>query len=341
MSNTLYQRYLELKKQGIHQRDAVARLGVSEGELIASFSDTQYLGSDIMAFLPELVKLGEVKSAVRNSVALHEKKGLYKNLDLSPMMGTAINLGGLDLRLFLKRWKHILAVKTNQTYAFHFYDAYGKAIEKVFVTDKSAIPAWEQLCQKYSSNQQPVFEPAPPQEPYQAITLPAEKIQEYQQEWQNLKNVHHFRIILAEFGIDRLQGLEYAPEKDAQRLNNESIEFIFKQCAQRGITLLIFVNNSGMVQIQTGKVHHVGRAEGYLNILDEDEEHFSFYLKDDALAEVWFVRRPGSTGIVHSLEAYNSNRELVLQLFGRPADAEEEPQQWRDLITETLETFKK
>jgi len=38
---TLYERYLELKKQGVHQRDAVARLGVSEGGLVAAFPETQ------------------------------------------------------------------------------------------------------------------------------------------------------------------------------------------------------------------------------------------------------------------------------------------------------------
>ena len=332
--NDLYQRYLQLKQQGIHQRDAVAALGVSEGGLIASFPDTQYLGGDAAAFLPELEALGEVKSAVRNVAALSEKTGLYTNLDISPMMGTAINQGGLDLRLFMRHWKHIFAVKAGGKHAFHFYDAYGKAIEKVFLTNEAALPAWEALCAKYRSSDAPVFEPQPEDAPYQSVTLSAEQIQAYHQEWAGLKNVHHFRVVLSQFGIDRLQGLEYAPEGDAQQLKREAVEYILRHCEGKEMPLLVFVNNRGIVQIQTGQVHHVGRSEGYLTIDDEAEEKFKLFLDDSKLAETWFVRRPGSNGIVHSIEAYDDKRNLVLQLFGRPADADSETEAWRDLIAQ-------
>lgn len=334
MSETLYQRYLQLNKQGVHQCDAAAALGVSEGELTASFPYMQYLGGNIEAFLPELAALGEVKSVVRNSVAVHEKTGVYTNLELSPVMGTAINQGGLDLRLFLHRWKHILAMKADGRHAFHFYDAYGKTVQKVLLTDEAAVPQWERLCGRYRQDGAPVFEPRPADTPYLPVSLDHEQAAAYRQAWQGLKNVHHFRMVLADFGIDRLQGLEYAPEGDAQRLQPAAVEEVLQQCAARGITLLVFVNNSGIVQIQTGRVHHVGRAGGCLNILDDAEEGFSLHLKDGELAQVWFVRRPGSSGVVHSIEAYDRNRNLVLQLFGRPADAPAEPEAWRGLMAQ-------
>ena len=339
MSENLYNRYLELKQQGIHQRDAVAQLGVSEGELIASFPDTQYLGGDAAAFLPELAALGAVKSAVRNVAALSEKTAEYTNLDISPMMGTAINQGGLDLRLFMRHWKHIFAVKTGDTRAFHFYDAYGKAIEKVTLTEPQAVPVWEALCEKYRSDAQPVFETRPEDAPYQPVTLSDEQIREYRQEWAGLKNVHHFRVVLSQFGIDRLQGLQYAPEGDAQMLKREAVEHIFQYCQGKDMPLLVFVNNSGIVQIQTGRVHHVGRSEGYLTIDDFAEEQFRLFLDDTKLAETWFVRRPGSNGIVHSIEAYDDKRNLVLQLFGRPVDAQAETEDWRKLIGEVCAQY--
>ncbi len=336
---TLYERYLELKKQGVHQRDAVARLGVSEGGLVAAFPETQYLGGDCMAFLPELEALGEVKSAVRNVAALSEKTGIYRNLELSPMMGTAINLGGLDLRLFMRHWKHIFAVRNGEARAFHFYDATGKAIQKVHLTEAAAIPAWERLCAAYRTDAAPVFETPPEAAPYENVELTDEALAAYREEWKGLKNVHHFRIVLSQFGIDRLQGLEYAPEGDAQKLKREAVEFIFRQCAERGMPLLVFVNNSGIVQIQTGQVHHVDRADGWLTVSDFAEEKFNFFLDDAKLAELWFVRRPGSNGIVHSIEAYDERRNLVLQLFGRPADAEAESEAWRALIAEVRQTY--
>lgn len=63
------------------------------------------------------------------------------------------------------------------------------------------------------------------------------------------------------------------------------------------------------------------------------------FLDDAKLAELWFVRRPGSNGIVHSIEAYDERRNLVLQLFGRPADAEAESAAWRALIAEVRQTY--
>lgn len=63
------------------------------------------------------------------------------------------------------------------------------------------------------------------------------------------------------------------------------------------------------------------------------------FLEDAKLAELWFVRRPGSNGIVHSIEAYDERRNLVLQLFGGPADAEAESAAWRALIAEVRQTY--
>ncbi len=65
----------------------------------------------------------------------------------------------------------------------------------------------------------------------------------------------------------------------------------------------------------------------------------NFFLDDAKLAELWFVRRPGSNGIVHSIEAYDDRRNLVLQLFGRPTDAKAESEAWRALIAEVRQTY--
>ena len=65
----------------------------------------------------------------------------------------------------------------------------------------------------------------------------------------------------------------------------------------------------------------------------------NFFLDDTKLAELWFVRRPGSNGIVYSIEAYDDRRNLVLHLFGSPADAEAESEAWRALIAEVRQIY--
>lgn len=340
MSNTLYQRYLaEQAKQFLRPRQAAEKLGVSEGCLLAALPESQYLGQPDNEFLMQLEQLGNVKSIVHNDLAISEKTGVYRNLDLSPMMGTAINLGGLDLRLFLRRWKHLFAVRQNQLTSFQIFDAHGDAIQKIYLTDDSQLDKFNQICQPLVQECAPEFE-RPSEKPAAGLkALNTDEISAYRNEWQGLQNVHHFRVVLAQFGIDRLQGLQYAPEGDAKRLDLAAIEAIIRRCAEQKITLLSFVNNSGIVQIQTGKVHNVSRIPGFLNILDDDETQFSLHLKDQHIAGFWFVRRPGSNGIVHSFEAYNSRRELVLQFFGRQADAEEEPNDWRALVQSVLADF--
>lgn len=338
--NDLYQRYQTLQnEQNLYQRDAAAALGVSEGEIVACLPHSRYLGSQINDFLLQLEQLGNVQSIVRNDIAVSEKTGVYRNLDLSPMMGTAINIGGLDLRLFLRRWRHIFAVANGKRRSFQIFDAHGGAIQKIYLTDDSQIAAFEAICRRFAVDAAPSFDRLPEAAAAEPKTLSPEEITEYRRAWLGLQNVHHFRVVLSQFGIDRLQGLEYAPEGDALRLKTEAIEAIMHRCAERGITLLTFVNNSGMVQIQTGKVHNVVRARGWLNMMDNKEENFTLHLNGSAIEQFWFVRRPGSMGIVHSFEAYDKNRELVLQLFGRQADAECEPENWRELVQEIIAEF--
>lgn len=340
MSDTLYERYLaEQAKQALRPQQAAEKLGVSEGELLSVLPESQYLGTPTDEFLMQLESLGEVRSIVRNDLAVSEKTGVYRNLDLSPMMGTAINLGGLDLRLFLRRWKHLFAVKQEKLTSFQIFDAYGDVIQKIYLTDERQKERFHQICQPLVQSKQPEFETRPEPGNADLKTLNAEEIEAYQTQWQGLQNVHHFRVVLAEFGIDRLQGLQYAPQGDAQRLDLAAVEAVIRRCAERNITLLSFVNNSGMVQIQTGKVHNVSRMAGFLNILDNDETQFDLHLKDQDMAAFWLVRRPGSNGIVHSFEAYNRRRELVLQWFGRQADEPSEPHEWRELVQGILADF--
>ncbi|MDK4575163.1 MULTISPECIES: ChuX/HutX family heme-like substrate-binding protein [Kingella] len=328
---------IETQEQSIIQ--AVKQAQLTEGQYLAQHPKSQYLGSEINAFLLSLEALGNLTSTVRNPIAYSQKTGIYHNLDLSPMMGTAINLGGLDLRLFLRRWKHIIAHQQNDCYSFQFFDTYGNAIEKVYLTQPEQIPAWQQLCQQFTQSTTPEWEMQPENPATPLNTLTPETIAAYQQEWQTLQNVHHFRVVLSQFGIDRLQGLQYAPQNDAMRLPIAALEAIITQCAQRKITLLTFVNNNGIVQIQTGKVHHITRQDNGLHMQDQQEEQFTCHIQDQSISQFWFVRRPGSNGIVHSFEAYNDQRELVLQLFGRQADAESEPADWQQLVQDILTQF--
>lgn len=100
---------------------------------------------------------------------------------------------------------------------------------------------------------------------------------------------------------------------------------------------MIFSGNRGIVQIQTGKVHNIVRARGYLNILDGREEGFSMHLKDDEIAETWVVRRPIRDGFVTCVEGFDSRRKTVIQIFGRRQEGEPELAAWQEITDGLLQ----
>ncbi|WP_228068138.1 MULTISPECIES: ChuX/HutX family heme-like substrate-binding protein [unclassified Neisseria] len=104
-----------------------------------------------------------------------------------------------------------------------------------------------------------------------------------------------------------------------------------EQARDQGLEIMIFSGNRGVVQIQTGRVHNLVRARGWLNILDAKEEGFSLHLKDDEIAETWVVRRPIREGFVICLEGFDNCRKTVIQIFGRRQEGETEPAAWHSL----------
>lgn len=89
-------------------RDAAAKLGVSEAQLVALGCGTTAtrLSADWGDFIRELEALGPVMALTRNDGAVSEKDGHYRNVEIfagHTRMGQVLD-SGIDLRLFLDRW---------------------------------------------------------------------------------------------------------------------------------------------------------------------------------------------------------------------------------------------
>ncbi|MCP1659780.1 ChuX/HutX family heme-like substrate-binding protein [Neisseria perflava] len=338
----LWQQYQSAKttRQGMYfPREGAADLGVSEGELLADAPDTVYLGGNIRDIVSRLAALGRVQCVVRNEVCVHEKQGVYENVSLAPSAGMALNIGGIDLRIFPGRWKHALAVTDKNgekiSRSIQFYDEFGVAVQKVFLRDEAVSAAWDELLAQFAvagksefvrAELLPVDIPAP---------LSAERIAAFQERWLELKDVHHFGGLLENFHLDRLAAYPYAPAGMAVAVGNEVWQQALEMARDSGIEIMIFAGNRGVVQIQTGKVHNLIRARGYLNVLDGKEEGFSMHLKDDEIAASWIVRRPIRDGFVTCIEGFDSRRRTVIQIFGRRTEGQGELPQWT-AITDTL-----
>lgn len=341
---TLWQQYLHKKETAgklYFPREGAVDLGVSEGALLATAPNTVYLGTNMRAIILKLATLGKVECVVRNQLAVHEKIGVYENVSLAATSGLALNIGGLDLRFFLKRWHHALAVCLEHgnelVRSIQFFDEFGVCIQKVFLRDETKLAQWQALVDEFSVAKMPEFIHTPMPAVAEVGALSLERELAFQERWLELKDVHHFTGLLETFDLDRQQSYRHAPKGMAKQVDNGIWEKVFNQVKDNGMELMIFVGNRGVVQIQTGKVHHVVRSHGYLNILDRAEENFTLHLKDDEIVETWVVRRPIRDGVVTCIEGFDARRKSSIILFGRRQEGEIELPEWENITSELLQ----
>lgn len=328
---------LRQSQPGLRIRDGAALLNVSEAELVyASLGrGVQRLRSDWQALLHGLKGLGQVMALTRNASCVHERHGLYDNISIggSGRLGLVVN-GAIDLRFFMREWSSLFAVSEpqrdgNMRRSLQIFDRQGVAVHKIYLTEHSNAAAWFDLCDSLIDES---LEPLTisPRQPEQgllddvAVDEPA-----LQADWAALQDTHHFVALLRRHGVDRLQALRLAGEQWAQRLPEAALTDTLEQVAACGQSIVVFVGNHGCIQIHTGPVQRVGRLGEWFNVLDPD---FSLHLRETDLASVWRVRKPTADGMVTSVEAYDRQGELVIQLFGERKPGQPEQSWWRALV---------
>src|SRR5690606_24782799 len=100
--------------------------------------------------------------------------------------------------------------------------------------------------------------------------------------------------------------------------------------SEANIDIMVFVGNSGCIQIHTGKVQKLVQAGGWFNVLDPE---FNLHLKEEGIVSTWLVKKPTNLGIVTSIEAFDSNGDIVIQLFGKRKPNIPEREDWREIVS--------
>lgn len=307
----LWQQYQALKVNTpmLFPTEGAAALGVSEFELMLASPYSQYIGDQCKTVLQQFARFGSVESIVRNDLAVHEKTAPYHNLKLGEKMGIALNVGGLDLRFFMWQWQHMLAVTdTSRTgkpsYSIQFYNGQGAAIDKVYLRDFSDenIASWQALI---AAQQQTVNT--------ETLTL---EVQAPLSDW-------------------RYKALDEGAR--TQQLEVSAVEAVFTQARDAKCSIMIFVGNSGLVQIQTGTVQTLKRMGDWFNILDKDHNDFTLHLKDKALAQVWCVKRPTKDGIVTCIEGFDNKGSSVFSVFGQRLEGTPELAEWQQIVANVVD----
>ncbi|MBR9922706.1 MAG: hemin-degrading factor [Bacteroidetes bacterium] len=324
----------------LRTRDLAARLGLSEAEYLSHYTDQHItlLEGDWKALLQSMEKMGYVMALTRNEHCVHERKGIYKNVEFYDgphNMGVAVN-PDIDLRFFMNAWKYALAITMERgslptLYGFQFFNAEGEAVHKIYSTPKSDLDAYRQLVGQYKAKVQEPWQIESVSTPEKSKEIPDSNIDKdsFQHAWENLEDTHDFFGLLKKFKVSRTQGLRLAPNGFTQQVDNQSVVKMLNTVAEREVPIMCFVHSKGCVQIHTGTVTNLKEYGEWYNVMDPE---FNLHLFMPAVAESWIVKKPTKDGIVTSLELFDKNGELIVYFFGKRKPGIPELKSWREVV---------
>lgn len=342
----LKRRYLLLREENprIRARNAAEKLGVSEGELLASRvgDGATRLVDSAEEILKSILPLGEVMALTRNEFCVHERKGAYDNHEFfrhgNMYMGQFVN-PDVDLRLFMSCWKYVFAVSEDKRKSVQFFDETGLAIHKIYLTPKSDEAAYDEMVKSHLHERQDDFIQTRPSKP-----KPADKPDSeidwtgFREAWKNLKDTHDFFPLLKKFGVGREQALRGIGDDFACQVGNDAARGVLELARDRECEIMVFVGNRGCIQIHTGKVKNLLERDCWFNVLDPK---FNLHLCEEGVAGSWITKKPTKDGTVTALEIFDTDGELIATFFGRRKPGIPEQELWSGIAAEIQERSSK
>ncbi len=324
-------------------RNAATELGVSEAELVATQvgKTVQTLRPEFQNILSEIESLGKVMALTRNDDVVHERKGVYIGAELkNPHVGLFVS-ADIDLRIFFSTWKYAFAVTEGDEkprHSIQFFAKDGEAIHKIYLVPDSNVVAYQALVKKYLSDEQSTeidVEAALPKR--KETVIENFDPTEFRAGWLAMKDTHEFFGLVKKYKLGRVQALQCAPDAHhAHQIKNEAMAYLLNEASARDLEIMVFVGNSGMIQIHTGPTKKVVEMDEWLNVLDPD---FNLHIKSAAPYQSWVVRKPTEDGVVTSIEVFNEMDEMIIQFFGKRKPGIPEREDWQQLVADVEKKF--
>lgn len=337
---------LKAEEPKLRNRDLAHKLGISEVELLTlSLGEhITLLEGDWKELLKGLVDMGYVMALTRNEHCVHERKGVYDNLEFyegAHNMGVAVN-PDIDLRFFMNEWEYGLGVimprgNMSTLYSFQFFNKKGEAVHKVYSTPKSNIEAYHKLVEQFTAAKQAPITNVD-RSPYEVkVEEPDSEIdvEGFQEAWRNLKDTHDFFGMLRKYKVSRTQGFRLAPEGFVEKVDNDAVVRILQMAAERKVSIMCFLHSRGCIQIHTGEVKNLKFFGDWYNVLDPK---FNLHLKMPSISKTYIVKKPTADGIVTSLELFDEDGNLIVYFFGARKPGKPELESWRSIIADLSST---
>jgi len=302
----------------LYPRNLAEKLGISEAELIAA--EIGHGAVRIEAHPDQLIahvqNLGEVMALTRNDSCVIEKVGVYENYRGGPHATMVLNKE-IDLRMFPKHWAYAFAVeqKTDKgtKRSLQVFDAAGDAVHKIYLRPDSNLDEWEVLKTALLHEEQSELLDVAPRKATDPARGTPDQADQLRAEWDKMTDTHQFIRFVHKMKMNRLGAYRHVGAPYVRALDVGAVEEAITGLAGTGIETFLFAGNLGCIQIHHGAIENVKQVGPWFNILDPG---YDLHLRTDHITEVYAVTKSTRDGPTISIEAFDADGMIILQLFG-------------------------
>lgn len=318
----------------MRERDLATKLGISEAQLVAAHVGDTVTRIDAHpdGIMAAAQQLGRVMALTRNESCVHEKVGVYDNYhpgNHAAMVLTA----DIDLRIFPSHWKHAFMVEKQTDEAvrrsLQVFDAAGDAVHKIFLRNPKGFAAWADIVQTLRTDDEgqtvDVVARVPAETPKADLT----NVDILRKEWSRMTDTHQFMRLTSKLKMNRLGAYRIAGEPHVRALELNAVDDALRAVAGSGLEVMVFTGNKGCIQIHSGPIESLREMGPWQNVMDPA---FNLHLRKDHIAEVWGVEKPTKRGMATSIEAFDAQGALILQIFGVGKEGNDHRPAWTKLV---------
>jgi len=319
--------------------DAANILGYSEAQLLSTSCGESVvrLKPDWEKILYSIREIGKVGVLTLNDSAISKNIGTYPITQLRKNVVTAIS-DKMNLRLMMNNWRMAFAVSENNKEttlrSFQFFDGHGTAVHKVYLTKESNAQVFNDIVEIYrDEDQRPLQHVEKCENMSMDNVLPKINISEFEKKWLKLSDVHDFQKFLSIYGIGRVQAYNLVKDQLACRVNNNGLNKILLLATEKCVPLMFFVQNTGVVQIQSGLINKVKQIGNWVNVFAHD---FNVQINKGDIHSSWIVKKQTGDGIVTSYELYDRKEKKIALIYAKRDENRNIPTMWINLLNSIL-----
>lgn len=328
-------RALRLENPKARARDFAHAQGITEADLVAA-----YVGDGATAIvatpdrlMPLIEGLGDVMALTRNASCVHERRGSYAPYHAGAHAQMIVG-PEIDMRIFPKHWIHGFALDevtdAGRKCSLQVFDAAGDAVHKIHLNADCNFAAFDALVASLRLDAQSQTLTLTARTPVEAAKADPARADALRRDWDGMTDTHQFFGLVNRHKMNRLGAYRVVGARYVQPLEPDAVTQALTAAAADAIPVMVFVGNAGCIQIHGGLIAKITPMGPWFNVMDP---RFNLHLRADHIVEAYCVTKPTKRGPVLSVEGFDKDGALILQIFGYRKDAS--PDAW-DAMTARL-----